>query len=159
MANLCAGSCILWSIIAMAFAPPLSRMCFKCRRKWKHLKSPNELRQHRCSSCMQIHLAHMSPSTTIRFSPPGAWVRACVWIFLVTGMHPQWSVFLTQCVRAASCWRASQMVLNVASPGALQTVPSTAGRSRADLIVCTSECSPQHHRAASLHIIQGCNGE
>lgn len=51
------------------------------------------------------------------------------------------------------------MVLNAASPGALQTVPSTAGRSRADLIVCTSECSPQHHRAAhSLHIIPGCNG-
>lgn len=90
--------------------------------------------------------------------PPPTCVHACVWIFLVTSTHPQWSVFLTRCVRPASCWGASQMVLNSASPGALQTVPSTVGRSRVDLIVCTSECSPQHHCAAFLHIIQSCNG-
>lgn len=50
------------------------------------------------------------------------------------------------------------MVLNAVSPGALQTVPGTAGGSRADLIVCTSKCSLQHLCAASLHIIRSCNG-
>lgn len=127
--------------------------------KWAQTASPQLMHHDEvCSGlCANSPRTH-KPDDYYMIQPSGACVRACVWIFLVTGTHPQWSVFLTRCVRAASRWGASQMVLNAASPGALQTVPRTARRSRADLIVCTSECSPQHHCAASLHIIQSCNG-
>lgn len=146
-------------------------MCFKCWRKWTcprdwmssgsmaaahalqwsvcrllfHAKSPQI--KHTCTH------TQWWGTTTPSGPPEGACMSGS--IFSNTQAHT-WAVFPMRSVRTASCERFSQMVLN-ASPRALQKgCVCTQHRrgSRADLIVCTSKCTLQHHRAAPLYIVR-----